>query len=128
MKAKQKLGFLSICADRRYWSYQTAAVQVETGLSDTDFWIDARAGGAGKLVKEEAFAAPDHAYHSGARTMVWGMHGDKCGGFPELSNQELQKILEDLLPVVKERYPEAKHFSVWSKGPNSNVATVFKEV
>lgn len=126
--AERILGFLSVCADRRFWREQTGVFARKTGLKETDFWIDARAGGTGKLVEEEALAAPDHAYHSGARVMGWGMHGDKCGGYPGLPNEKLKEIHDDSLGVVQERYPEAEHYSLWSQGEPPNVITDIKKV
>lgn len=123
MKQKQ-LGFLSICADKRFWEIQTKKISQKLNLSPAQFWLDARAGGAGKLVQEKNFAAPDHAYHQGARTMVWGMHGDKCGGFPGLTNKQLKKIHQDIIPTVKSRYPKATHYLIWSQEtPSQTILT-----
>lgn len=65
----KKLGYFSACVDRRYWEAQVKAFLEKTGLNPTDVWFHTEAGGAGKIVENQAFAAPDHASHSGAKVM-----------------------------------------------------------
>jgi hypothetical protein len=110
------LGYFSACVDRRYWQAQVEAFLKETGLAATDVWFHTEAGGAGKIIENEAFAAPNHAHHSGAKVMGWGMHGDRCGGYPGKTDDELKSIHQEAIAAAVKRYPEATHYGVWSEG------------
>ena len=105
------LGFLQLCADRRFHRDIQKQFQKDAGLaSPTDYWIHADAGGTPKMGAQHI--APDYCYHQKkVRVMGWSAHGDGCGGFGE---QVPDKIIErKLLATVKrqrKRYKEAKHF------------------
>lgn len=44
------------------------------------------------------------------------MHENHCGGYPGKSDEELKEIHKQAIKKAVERYPEAKHFGVWSQG------------
>lgn len=128
MKQKHKLGFASMCADRRYWQDQLKHFMEATGLTEGQVWLDCRPGGWGNVVDSGDFRGPDHATHSGATALLLGMHGDKCGGYPEKSNEELMEIHEKSIVAAKKRYPKIELWSVWSVGKSPKVVTTLKKV
>src|ERR1044072_2684380 len=105
------LGFLQLCADRRFHRLIQDQFQKDARLpTPEDYWIHADAGGTPKM--ECARTAPDSCYHTkGARKMGWSAHGDNCGGFG--SNVPDDVIKQALLVIARrkvEEYPEAEHF------------------
>ncbi|HEY0365289.1 MAG TPA: hypothetical protein VGC73_02380 [Pyrinomonadaceae bacterium] len=105
------LGFLQLCADRRFHRLIQDQFQKDARLpTPEDYWIHADAGGTPKM--ECARTAPDYCYHTkGARKMGWSAHGDNCGGFG--SNVPDDVIKQALLVIARrkvEEYPDAEHF------------------
>lgn len=110
---KRKLGYLSLCADRRFWLATVGKFEELTGLSSEqgDFWIEAKAGGTPGINDP---TTADYAYEHSARFMGWQAHGDSCGGYPGLANEEIQEILEEIIKERIKRYPKARHFRVFA--------------
>lgn len=105
------LGFLQLCADRRFHPELQARFQRDAKLqSPTHFWIHADAGGTPKMECQRT--APDYCYYQkDVRLMGWAAHGDICGGFG--TNVPDDEILEALLVVARrkvEDYPDADHW------------------
>jgi hypothetical protein len=55
--------------------------------------------------------APNYCYFDKkVRLMGWSAHGDGCGGFPNIPDAEIERLL---LKTVEDKvldYPEARHF------------------
>ncbi len=88
------LGFLQLCADRRFHRCLQDQFQKDTGInSPEDYWIHADAGGTPKMECQRI--APDYCYYDkGARLMGWSAHGDICGGFgPDVPDEVIQQAL-----------------------------------
>jgi hypothetical protein len=105
------LGFLQLCADRRFHRDIQEQFQRDAGLaSSTDYWIHSDAGGTPKM--ENQHIAPDYCYNKkGVRLMGWSAHGDGCGGYGEDVPDDV--IKRDLLATVESkrtRYKDAQHF------------------
>lgn len=100
-----------MCADRRFHARVEEKFRQLTGLAETDYWIEARAGGASG-VREPKTA--NYAYEHGVRLMGWANHGSNCGGFPGVSDEEMKQKLEEVIKDRQERYPEATHFKIFS--------------
>lgn len=110
---KRKLGYLSLCADRRFWPETVRKFEELTGLfsEQGDFWIEAKAGGTPGINDP---TTADYAYEHGGRFMGWQAHGDSCGGFPGVSNEEMEKKLDEAIEERRKRYPKAEHFRVFA--------------
>lgn len=105
------LGFLQLCADRRFHRSIQEQFQRDTGInSPEDFWIHADAGGTPKMECQRT--APDYCYYDkGARLMGWSAHGDVCGGFgPTVPDDEIQQALLVVARRKMEDYPDAGHY------------------
>jgi len=105
------LGFLQLCADRRFHRCLQDQFQKDTGInSPQDYWIHADAGGTPKMECQRI--APDYCYYDkGARLMGWSAHGDICGGFgPDVPDDVIQKALLVVARRKVEDYPDANHF------------------
>jgi hypothetical protein len=105
------LGFLQLCADRRFHREIQELFQRQAGLREpTDYWIHADAGGTPKM--EHLRIAPDYCYYDkGVRLMAWAAHGAGCGGFGPNVPDEV--IRQELLAVSRRKaaeYPAARHF------------------
>lgn len=112
----QVLGFLQLCADRRFHSVLQEYFKEDAGLeSATDYWIHADAGGTPKM--ENQHIAPDYCYHSkGVRLMGWSAHGDGCGGFgEEVPDDVIERELLRVYESKRARYREAEHFCYFVK-------------
>ena len=105
------LGFLQLCADRRFHRYLQKRFQKDAKLkSPTDYWIHADAGGTPKMEKQ--LIAPDYCYKKkGVRLMGWSAHGDGCGGFgEEVKDEVIKRALLKTFKVQRKRYKDARHF------------------
>lgn len=116
------LGFLQLCADRRYHRKTMAEFERATGLRPDQYWIEAAAGGAAALGATTATAR--FAYDKGARVMGWAAHGDGCGGFPGLTDDELRTKLHDAATTTPEDFPEAEHWTLFGAGGAVEVGRV----
>lgn len=105
------LGYLQLCADRRFHSLIQNEFQKDAGLrKPTDYWIHADAGGTPKM--EDLTIAPNYCYKKKkVRLMGWSAHGAGCGGFgEEVPDHVIRKALKDSLEIQKKRYRKASHF------------------
>ncbi|HYO61955.1 MAG TPA: hypothetical protein VEU29_08670 [Actinomycetota bacterium] len=107
-------GFLQLCADRRYHRKTMAAFEAVTGLRADQYWIEASAGGAPALGVSTDTAR--FAYGQGARVMGWAAHGDNCGGFPGLDDDEIQAKLRTAVAELSCDFPEATHWILFASG------------
>ena len=105
------LGFLQLCADRRFHSLIQNEFQKDAGLKEsTDYWIHADAGGTPKM--EHLTIAPDYCYNDKkVWLMGWAAHGAGCGGFGEhVKDQVIRKALKETVERQQRRYRDARHF------------------
>jgi hypothetical protein len=122
------LGFLQLCADRRFHRAILDQFQEDGGLAGPeDCWIHADAGGTPKMECQRT--APDYCYYDkGVRLMGWSAHGDVCGGFgPDVPDDEIEQALLVIARRKIEEYPEADHFIYFvttKKGPDANKTIV----
>src|SRR5437762_11715873 len=74
------LGFLQLCADRRFHKCLQQKFQTDAKLDSPEaYWIHADAGGTPKM--ESLITAPDYCYKKkGVRLMGWSADGSGCGG------------------------------------------------
>lgn len=104
------LGFLQLCADRRFHRCLQERFQADAGLaSPEEYWIHADAGGTPRMASQTV--APNYCYHDKqVRLMGWSAHGDKCGGWPGASDDEIRRALFKTVRGKVKDYPDAKHF------------------
>ena len=107
-----ELGFLQLCAERRFHRATMQAFEWATGLAPDEYWIEASAGGS--LSWQEKTHTTRNAFEAGARVMGWAAHGDICLGFPELSNDELRRRLEAVARRRAGELPDARHFLLFA--------------
>lgn len=110
-KNSKKLGFLQMCADRRFHAKMEEEFRRLTGLSETDYWIEATAGGAPAISDPKT---ADYADSHGARFMGWAAHGTNCGGFPGISDESMEARLDETIRDRQSRYPDATHLKIFS--------------
>jgi broad specificity phosphatase PhoE len=101
------LGFLQLCADRRFHRAVMGAFERETDLRLDEYWIEARAGGAPSWAENTKTSRLAH--RGGARFMGWAAHGAECLGFPGESDDELRARLERVAARRAEEFPRAVH-------------------
>ncbi len=106
------LGFLQLCADRRFHRAVMSAFEDATGLGCDRYWIEATAGGAPAL--ETFTTTARFAYDNGARMMGWAAHGDACGGFPGLDDDEIEAKLEAAALARATELPTAEHWTLFA--------------
>lgn len=114
------LGFLQMCADRRFHPLIQQQFKKDANLSSReDYWIHADAGGTPKMAKQNV--TPDYCYKTkGVRLMGWAAHGDNCGGFGDgVEDIVIRRALCETMQGKVKEYPEAKHFIYF--------ATIYKE-
>ncbi len=63
------LGFLQLCADRRFHRCIQERFQADTRLEPEDYWIHADAGGTPKMASQ--VKAPNYCYDQGVKWMGW---------------------------------------------------------
>ncbi len=105
------LGFLQLCADRRFHRLIQEEFQRDANLPEPeDYWIHADAGGTPKM--EDSTTAPNYCYHrKGVRLMGWSAHGATCGGFGDgVDDDVIRAALKETFEKQKTRYREARHF------------------
>lgn len=96
------VGYLRRCSDRRFGAATRRAFEEATGLGESDYWDQANPGGA--AVDTDPLMA-DYAMEHGAKIWGWQAHGDRCGGIPGTSNEEIEAMLDEKLAQLKVRYP-----------------------
>ena len=103
-----ELGFLQLCADRRFHRVIMEAFEQAAGLAPDGYWIEAIVGGApGQALRSRA---ADFARSKGATQLAWSAHGDACGGFPDTPNERLREMLERTVERRRVEYPDATHY------------------
>lgn len=105
------LGFLQLCADRRFHRLIQKEFQKDAKLPEPeDYWIHADAGGTPKM--EGSLTAPNYCYKDKkVRLMGWSAHGATCGGFGDgVGDDVIRKALMKTFKKQKARYRKAKHF------------------
>lgn len=90
------------------------AFEEVTGLAADEYWIEARPGGAPSW--SENTKAARLAHREGARFMGWAAHGDACGGFPGVSNDEMRQKVERAMRSRAKEFPEAEHIAFFGHG------------
>jgi hypothetical protein len=108
---QKKLGFLQMCADKRFHAQVEEKFRQLTGLAQDEYWIEATAGGAPAISTD---VTADYAHQHGAVIMGWAAHGDHCGGFPGVSDSDMNGKLDAVIHIRKSRYPDAQHFRIFS--------------
>jgi len=114
MEKTPQLGIVTMCADKRFHRLVEEKFRELTGLGAESYWIQATAGGAPAIVENGLFTTTDYAYVHGARHMGWAGHGDTCGGYHDVSTEDMEKKTEALMALVKQKYPEATHYQIFS--------------
>lgn len=120
MSDEKVLGFLQLCADRRYHRKTMDAFEEATGLRSDEYWIEASAGGAPALGVSTDTAR--FAYGQGARVMGWAAHGDRCGGFPGLDDGAISAKLRTAVSELTRDFPEATHWTLFAAGGEVEVS------
>jgi hypothetical protein len=107
-------GFIQLCSDRRYHREIMIAFERETGLEPSEYFIEARPGGAASWADTTRMGR--FAYRSGVGFMGWAGHGDVCRGFRSASNHELRRKLERTARRRAEDFPRASHYLLFGVG------------
>ena len=106
------LGFLQLCAERRFHRATMHAFEQAAGLAPDGYWIEARAGGSPSWDDNTRTART--AFRIGARHMGWSAHGDTCLRYPGLSDAELRRRLERAAARRAEEFPAARHYLLFA--------------
>jgi hypothetical protein len=109
---ERPLGFLQLCAERRFHRAVMEAFERETGLKEDEYWIEARAGGSPSWADNTRTAR--NAHENGARLMGWAAHGDVCLGFPGESDAALRQRLEKVARRRADEFPRATHVMLFA--------------
>ena len=112
MSAGERLGYLQLCAERRFHRRVMHAFEEAAGLAFDDYWIEARPGGAPSWSDNTRGARIAH--RSGATHMGWAAHGDVCLGFPGKSNDELRQMLDKTSRARAGEFPRATHYLLFA--------------
>lgn len=116
------LGFLQLCAERRFHRAVMEAFERETGLKEDEYWIEARAGGPPSWADNTKTARIAH--RSGARFMGWAAHGDVCLGFPGDGDDTLRIRLQQTAARRAEEFPRAVHVVLFALPSGVEVSRV----
>ena len=122
MAGDERLGFLQLCAERRFHRRVMEAFERAAGLAPDGYWIEARPGGAPSWVDNTRGARL--AYRNGATQMGWSGHGDVCLGFPGKSTDELRRMLAKTARARADEFPRARHYLVFATDAEVVVETV----
>lgn len=104
------MGFLQLCADRRFHTCLQNQFQKDANLdSSLAYWIHADAGGTPAMA--HLTTAPDYCYYDKhVKFMGWSAHGDGCGGFPDQPDEVIRQALIEVAAEKIKLYPKATHF------------------
>jgi hypothetical protein len=108
------LGFVQLCSDRRFHMMVMEKFEDVAGLDPDGYWIEARPGGAPSWADNTR--ASRLAYGEGAAHMAWAAHGDRCGGFPGVSNSDLRDKLTRTVRKRAAEFPRASHYGLFAHG------------
>jgi hypothetical protein len=112
VSGERELGFLQLCAERRFHRRVMEAFEDATGLRSDEYWIEARPGGAPSW--SDNTKASRLAVRNGARFMGWAGHGDVCLGFPGESDEKLRARLERTARKRAEEFPRCVHVALFA--------------
>jgi len=112
VSAGRPLGFLQLCAERRFHRAVMEAFERETGLRPDEYWIEARPGGSPSWADNTKGSRLAH--RGGARLMGWSAHGDVCLGFPDLDDATLRRRLHSVAARRAEEFPQAEHLALFA--------------
>lgn len=118
----EELGFLQLCADRRFHRRTMEAFERATGLRAEEYWIEARSGGAPAY--QDTTRAARIAYRNGARHMGWAAHGDGCRGFHGATNVEMRTKLDRAARARTEDFRQAAHYTLFGVGAEISVTRI----
>lgn len=100
-----------MCADCRFHAEVERKFREATGFSETDYWIEATAGGSPAVGDTKT---ADYAYAHGAKKMGWAAHGSGCGGFPGVNDEVIRGKLDEVIEDRIKRYSDAAHYRIFS--------------
>jgi hypothetical protein len=118
----EHLGFLQLCAERRFHRRVMHAFERAAGLAPDGYWIEARPGGAPSW--DDNTRGARLAHRAGATHMGWAAHGDVCLGFPGKPNAELLRMLERTARRRAEEFPRATHYLLFATDDGVDVRRV----
>lgn len=120
--SERPLGFLQLCADRRFHRLTMLAFEAATGLAPDEYWIEARSGGAPAYADKTRAARI--AYQNGARHMGWAAHGDVCRGFHGASDEEMRRRLARTIRARRADFRDATHYELFGLGGEVTVTRI----
>ncbi|MDQ5820583.1 MAG: hypothetical protein M3540_03995 [Actinomycetota bacterium] len=109
---ERRLGYLQLCAERRFHRAVMEAFEREMGLQPDEYWIEARPGGTPSWADNTKGARI--ADRNGARVMGWATHGDVCLGFPGESDEGMRRRLQKAAARRAEEFPRAEHVMLFA--------------
>jgi hypothetical protein len=112
MNEERALGFLQLCAERRFHRRVMEAFEQATGLRPDEYWIEARPGGAPSWADNTKAARLAH--RGGARFMGWSAHGAGCLGFPGDDDAAIRARLAGSAQRRAEEFPGLEHFALFA--------------
>ena len=122
-RGSEPLGFLQLCADRRFHRMTMTAFEARTGLEPGQYWIEASAGGAAAF--GAASLTAEYAHTKGARIMGWAVHGDECGGFPGRSDFDMKTLLQAVARSRYKDFPDVEHWTLFAAAGSVEAAKLF---
>lgn len=117
-----RLGFLQLCADRRFHHAVMSAFEEATGLEPDEYWIEAGPGGS--VGQPELTAVARLAHENGAAVMGWAAHGGQCLGFPDSSDSELRDALAESARARARDLPGCEHHMLFADEDGVHVRRV----
>lgn len=117
------LGFLRTCIDKRFVAGSRYVFEEAAGLAAIDYWHEAYAGGS--ALPPANTIAEDYAASHGATIFGWQAHIDNCGGLPGVSNQEIERMLDQRISLMLAKFPHARHFRILASDGGIDVREVF---
>jgi hypothetical protein len=122
VSAERRLGFLQLCAERRFHRAVMQAFEQAAGLAPDDYWIEARAGGAPSWADNTRTAR--FAARGGATVMGWSAHGERCLGFPGEGDASIRARLERTAQKRAEEFPRCLHLALFALADGVQVTPV----
>ena len=106
------LGYLQLCADRRYHRETMLAFERATGLRPDEYWIEARPGGAPGY--QDATRMARIAYREGAQHLAWAAHGNGCRGFHGATDDEMRGKLDRAARSRLDEFRNVSHYTLFA--------------
>jgi len=119
------LGFLRTCIDRRFVAESRHAFEQFTGLMPTDYWHESYAGGS--ALPPPNTIGEDYVVKNGARFLGWQAHIDGCGGIPGARDEDIERMLDQRIQLMLEKYPtthQFRHFRILASNSGINIREV----